>query len=725
MLKWSKDKKDEQPTDWPKYAENLEHCVEDVRRVASDVHRGLVQNVLVSKKNKKYPEYILSNVLKESVDKPNTDDQLFVCVTREASKALSILSAHHRDHENKVERQIVEPLNRLTEETCVNIAKGRRNLQKCLVDVRNARGQLQKTMQCIQTNSNLSYSGSSNPSVTIDAVNRISQAQHQLEEKDSELESSKEQLLRDLYSFAAEEENYSRLILDYFQLQESYLSDSLQSVQKAISDISQIIRHKKRLTTFGRHLPDHLAETNRSIAYVLDVCIRYLDQEFIMKEEGLFRKSGSQKRTDLLVKALNIMQIDENLLRKCDCAVVAGALKQYLLSLPEPLITYKFADQWAAASKKPNSASANLQLIRSCLEQMPKEFRLNLGYLICFLHKLSNQSNTNKMTSDNLSIVIAPNVYRLSANAINAGNNIVNDSSVRTMEDVGKSLDFLQNNGPGIHLVDTLIQNAEQLFGQEQASFHPTHIPSHLGLKVPSPRPSTPGSLPSVKSSNSGTGVPHGLDSGSSSSSISTTTTTTATTSSEQSSLNVNQLTSSRKSVGTDRDPSVTTAYHSTQSAITSRMSNLNTTPVLQRKKNTAPKPPVQLYATNCSTGHLKNNNHNNNPEKLGNPFDNDTESKNDSDNNNNDNASEVSIHHSHHESLPELTINSSVSCTESTSIDHSHKLSLPSPVITTSTTTDSKLGKDTPPRRPPPPDVNTKSNSSALELNTDNVTVM
>lgn len=51
MLLTFRDKKDEQPTDWPKYAEHLEHCVDDVRRVASDVHRGLVQNVLVSKKN--------------------------------------------------------------------------------------------------------------------------------------------------------------------------------------------------------------------------------------------------------------------------------------------------------------------------------------------------------------------------------------------------------------------------------------------------------------------------------------------------------------------------------------------------------------------------------------------------------------------------------------------------------------------------------------------------
>ncbi|VDO85284.1 unnamed protein product [Schistosoma curassoni] len=56
-------------------------------------------------------------------------------------------------------------------------------------------------MQCIQTNTNSSYPGSCNPSVTIDAVNRISQAQHQLEEKKSELESSKVRMENSLFSF--------------------------------------------------------------------------------------------------------------------------------------------------------------------------------------------------------------------------------------------------------------------------------------------------------------------------------------------------------------------------------------------------------------------------------------------------------------------------------------------------------------------------------------------
>ncbi|KAK4467559.1 hypothetical protein MN116_008850 [Schistosoma mekongi] len=605
MLRWSKDKKEEQPANWPKYAEHLEQCVEDVRRVSSDAHRGLVQNILVSKKNKKYPEYTLSTVLKESVDKSSADDRLFVCVTREASKALSVLFSYHRDHENKVERQIVDPLNRLAEETCVNITKGRRNLQKCLTDVRNARGQLQKTMQCIQTNTTSVYPGSCNPSVTIDAVNRIGQAQHQLEEKESELESS----------------------------------------------------------------------------------------------EGLFRKSGSQKRTDLLVKALNIMQIDEHLLRKCDCAVVAGALKQYLLSLPEPLITYEFADQWATASKKLNSPTSNMQLVQSCLEQMPKEFRLNLGYLICFLHKLSNQSNVNKMTSDNLSIVIAPNIYRLSTSHMNnvTGNIVTGASLMRSVDDVLKSLDFLQNNSPGIHLVDILIQNAEQLFGQEQASFRQTHIQSHFGTKI-SYHPLVD-SLSSSKLSNSGIGFFYGSDN-------------SPTASNEQASQTINQSATLKKPIGTDHRDS---NCHTTQSAVTSRISISSTTPILQRKKTAAPKPPIPLYLTSSSTTHVNNSN----SLKTEDSSVNDTESKNEgSDNTNSCNSNNTTLEGTmqplptrHHESLPQLTngsLNFPASSTESTTSTN-HKLSLPTHLTTTvsPSSNDWKLGKDAPPKRPPPPDVN------------------
>lgn len=89
------------------------------------------------------------------------------------------------------------------------------------------------------------------------------------------------------------------------------------------------------------------------------------------------------------------------------------------------------------------------------------------------------------------------------------------------------------------------------------ASFRVTHVPPNFGIKVSSQCPSTTGSVPSLKSSNSGTGVSHGFDS----STIAL---------NEQSSQNVNQLIAPRKPVGVDHDFGVSTS-HSTQSAITSR----------------------------------------------------------------------------------------------------------------------------------------------------------
>ncbi|KAF8571963.1 hypothetical protein P879_02203 [Paragonimus westermani] len=51
LSKLSKIGKKDQPSDLPKYAEQLEHTVEDVRRLAADLNKGLQQHVLFSKRN--------------------------------------------------------------------------------------------------------------------------------------------------------------------------------------------------------------------------------------------------------------------------------------------------------------------------------------------------------------------------------------------------------------------------------------------------------------------------------------------------------------------------------------------------------------------------------------------------------------------------------------------------------------------------------------------------
>ncbi|KAF6774929.1 hypothetical protein AHF37_05764 [Paragonimus kellicotti] len=205
----------------------------------------------------------------------------------------------------------------------------------------------------------------------------------------------KDNLIRDLYTFASQEHNYAMLLVEYLRLQEAHLEQSLQLVRLSIPGLVSTINKSRPLTTFHCHLPKHLAETGRTIAYVLEACINRLDNETTLQEE----------------KALNLMQADEQLLEGCDSVTVASALKQYLQSLPEPLLTYSFAEQWATASKTPGSIT--LTVVQNCLDAMPAEFRHNLAYLCTFLSKLASHSETNKMTTDNLSIMFAPSLYRL------------------------------------------------------------------------------------------------------------------------------------------------------------------------------------------------------------------------------------------------------------------------------------------------------------------------
>ncbi|KAF8571962.1 hypothetical protein P879_02202, partial [Paragonimus westermani] len=396
---------------------------------------------------------------------------------QETSEVSSSLASLRRDFENKVDKHVCDPLTRLTDDVCASIGKQRRNLNKATNEARSAREQLQKaasqvTLAGAGSTVNLDWQthATNQSSVAADALARLSQAQSQLDDKDRDVSLCKDNLIRDLYTFATQEHNYAMLLVEYLRLQEAHLEQSLQLVRQCIPGLVSTINKSRPLTTFHCHLPKHLAETGRTIAYVLEACISRLDNEATLQEEGLFRRSGSQRKTDVLVKALNLMQAHEQLLESCDSVTVASALKQYLQSLPEPLLTYSFAEQWATASKAPGST--NLTVVQNCLDAMPAEFRHNLAYLCTFLSRLASHSETNKMTTDNLSIMFAPSLYRLLA--VNANPGLEHALGERKPVDgLEHSLDFLACNGPGICLIDLLIRNADTLFEKDKP-FLPT-----------------------------------------------------------------------------------------------------------------------------------------------------------------------------------------------------------------------------------------------------------
>ena len=98
--------------------------------------------------------------------------------------------------------------------------------------------------------------------------------------------------------------------------------------------------------------------------------------------------------------------------------------------------------------------------IKALLYTLPDDNFRNLHYLFAFLNHVSNHSHQNKMTSSNLSIVMAPNLLFHSAHpddAINQGN-------------APPKLDFAESNLVN-DIIESLINNVEYYFGETEVDF--------------------------------------------------------------------------------------------------------------------------------------------------------------------------------------------------------------------------------------------------------------
>lgn len=92
-----------------------------------------------------------------------------------------------------------------------------------------------------------------------------------------------------------------------------------------------------------------------------------------------------------------------------DVHVIAGVLKSYLRGLPEPLLTYGLYDDFVMAAQQP-SEDKRKKAILNAVNQLPNGHYYNLRYLTKFLSILAQKSQHNKMSSQNIAIVMSPNL---------------------------------------------------------------------------------------------------------------------------------------------------------------------------------------------------------------------------------------------------------------------------------------------------------------------------
>uniref|UniRef100_A0A7N8XXD0 Oligophrenin 1 n=1 Tax=Mastacembelus armatus TaxID=205130 RepID=A0A7N8XXD0_9TELE len=142
-------------------------------------------------------------------------------------------------------------------------------------------------------------------------------------------------------------------------------------------------------------------------------CINYVETEGLT-QEGVYRTVGSNIQVQKLLNAFfdptnpgNVDLCSSN----WDAKTITSALKFYLRSLSEPLMTYSLHRELMCAAKSDN-LDFRLSEIHSLTYKLPEENREMLEMLIKHLVNVCSHSNENLMTPSNMAVIFGPTLMR-------------------------------------------------------------------------------------------------------------------------------------------------------------------------------------------------------------------------------------------------------------------------------------------------------------------------
>ncbi|XP_042868903.1 uncharacterized protein LOC122251229 isoform X7 [Penaeus japonicus] len=148
--------------------------------------------------------------------------------------------------------------------------------------------------------------------------------------------------------------------------------------------------------------------------------IHYLNKDYNITQEGIFRKSGSLTRQQELKNLLNSggdLNLDYGVYSAHDCASV---LKSFLADLPEPLLTEahysihcKIAEMHQShmsQEQKEVAHSRQIKALRLLFLLLPSENYQLLQDLLILLHRVAAYKEQNLMSAINLGTMFAPHI---------------------------------------------------------------------------------------------------------------------------------------------------------------------------------------------------------------------------------------------------------------------------------------------------------------------------
>ncbi|KAM4810262.1 rho GTPase-activating protein 10 [Rhinophrynus dorsalis] len=160
--------------------------------------------------------------------------------------------------------------------------------------------------------------------------------------------------------------------------------------------------------------PEGGAQLDKYGFTIVKNCIHAVETRGI-NDQGLYRVVGVsskvQRLLSLLLDVKTCCDVDLDSTGEWEVKTITSALKQYLRSLPEPLMTYELHDQFINPAKC-GSPESRVNAIHYLIHKLPEKNREMLDVLIKHLAKVASHAKQNLMNVANLGVVFGPTLMR-------------------------------------------------------------------------------------------------------------------------------------------------------------------------------------------------------------------------------------------------------------------------------------------------------------------------
>lgn len=231
-----------------------------------------------------------------------------------------------------------------------------------------------------------------------------------------------------------------------------------------------------------------------------------------LEDQGLYRVVGVNSKVNKLIQmGLDRKKADKVALEdpsQYEIKTITSAVKTYLRSLPEPLMTYKLHPDFIAAAKQ-EAKTLRLHDIHTLVHKLPPANFDMLDLIIAHLRRVSRCADKNLMTVANLGVCFGPTLMRPEEESVAAIMDIKFCNIV--IELLVNNYDMIFKEAPeDADLRSNVIKNYEQQAKMKHAPGPPVnHLPKPIVTATAMSTSSTVGNQSPRQYANLAPGLPH------------------------------------------------------------------------------------------------------------------------------------------------------------------------------------------------------------------------